>query len=139
MSQYVNFYAHKDGVFVSLTDYSRSNPMYKALEYDVPYEQGCILTKKIVSKAVDWFDNEIRAYENRIGRLIRENDSIEKLTDSLEKKLARIGENLDYIEDCSKEIAELKAQKAELYFIFRIKAEVWVGIEYNPNHNEEEE
>lgn len=139
MSQYINFYAHKNGVFISLTDYSRSNPIYKALEYEVPYEKGCVLTKEILSRAIDWFDIEIHAYESRIGKLAKENELIAKFTDPIEEKLNLINENLDYIEDCKNEIEELKAQKAELYFIFRIEAEIWVGIEYNPNHDEEEE
>ena len=139
MSQYVNFYAHKNDVFISLAEYSRNNLMYKALEYDAPYEKGCVLTKEILSKAIEWFDIEIHAYESRIERLTKENELIAKLSDPMEEKLDRFNENLDYIKDCENVIEELKAQKAELHFMFNIEAEIWIGIEYNPNFDEEEE
>lgn len=144
MSSYVNFYVEKNGVFISITDYSRNNPMYRAAESHVPYEKGVKLDEKIYSYIKGEFEESIERYEKALERYehnIEFTRKVEGIT--LAEKLEAVEEYRSFIEEVNEELEMTKAQLNHLNFIYHNiadwgEANVWIGIEWNPNYNEEE-
>ena len=145
MSSYINFFVEKNGVFISLTDYSRSNPMYRAAENCVPYEDGVKLDEKIYSYIKEGFEESIERCKKALKRYeynIEFTRKAEGIT--LDKKLEAVEEYQSFIEEVNEELEMTKAQLNHLNFIYRItdwtcgETNVWVGIEWDPNYKEEE-
>jgi len=136
MSQYVNFFIrHDNGKYISLTSFSRSNPIYEALEYLVPsYEGATLLTTSIYNEAYTNLTRNINAFEESIKEYKEENENIIKMSDPLDVKLEHIRENTRAIKDLEKEVDTYTAQRHYLSFLYELvdeweKNEIWVGIE----------
>ena len=145
MSSYVNFYVEKNGVFISLTDYSRNNPMYRAAESHVPYEKGVKLNKEIYSYMKEELEDSIEVYKKALKRYeynIEFTRKIEGIT--LNEKLEAVEEYHSLIEEVNEELEMTIAQLNQLNFIYHIaewnwkETNVWVGIEWNPDYKEED-
>ncbi len=145
MSSYVCFYVEKNGVFISLTDYSRSNPMYRAAEEHVPYEEGVKLDEKVYSRIKEEFEESIRRYKKALKRYEHDIEFTRKVEGiSLGEKLEAVAEYQSFIEEVNEELEIIEAQLNHLNFMYRItdwsckETNVWVGIEWNPNYKEED-
>ena len=146
MSSYVCFYVEKNGVYIPLTDYSRSNPMYKAAEYKVPYENGVKLDEKVYHAIKEELDEMIASYEKSLKRYEHDIEFTRKVEGiSLNEKLDAVAEYTSYIEEVNEELDMTKAQLNVLNFMYHNivkwncgETNVWVGIEWNPNYKEED-
>lgn len=144
MSSYVDFYIEKNGVFISLTDYSRNNPIYRVAEGYVPYGKGTKFDEKIYSYMKEGLEESIERYKKALERYEHNIEFTRKVEGiSLEEKLEAVEEYRSLIEEVNEEIEITKAQLNHLNFIYHNIAEwrdanVWVGIEWDPNYKEEE-
>ena len=140
MSSYVNFYIEKNGVFISLTDYSRNNPMYKVAEGYAPYGKGAKLDEKIYSYMKEGFEESIERYKKALKRYeynIEFTRKVEGIT--LDEKLEAVEEYRSFIEEVNEELEITIAQLNHLNFIYHNIVEwgetnIWVGIEWDPNY-----
>ena len=145
MSSYVNFFVEKNDVFIPLTDYSRSNPMYRAAENYVPYENGVKLDEKIYSDIKAEFEDSIERYEKALERYKHNIEFTRKVEGiSLGEKLEAVEEYQSFIEEVNEELEMTKAQLNHLNFMYHIGeygyrgTNVWVGIEWDPDYKEED-
>ena len=142
MSQYINFFiSHDNGKLIPLTSFSRSNPIYKVLEYLVPAYEGVIhLTSAVYDDAYANLTNDINSFEESIKNYKEENENIIKMSDPLDVKLERIRENIEAIKDLEKEIDFYTTQRHYLSFLYDLadewgeKNEIWIGIEVDTDN-----
>ena len=140
MSQYVNFFIrHNNGEFISIGDYSRSNPIYQALYDLVPYNSATPLTQSIYDNAYEDMTSSIENYKKFIEDYKKQNALIATMSDPLKEKLEAIAENNSAIKDLEEEIDMYTAQRYYLNHYFDMncdweKNQVWVGIEVDPSY-----
>lgn len=140
MSQYVNFFIrHNDGEFISIGDYSRSNPIYQALCDLVPYNSATPLTQSIYDNAYEDMTSSIENYKRFIEDYKKQNALIATMNDPLKEKLEAIAENETAIKSLEEEIDTYIAQRYYLNHYFDMNCEweknqVWVGIEVDPSY-----
>jgi len=140
MSQYVNFFIrHNNGEFISIGDYSRSNPIYQALYDLVPYNSATPLTQSIYDNAYEDMTSSIENYKKFIEDYKKQNALIATMSDPLKEKLEAIAENESAIKDLEEEIDMYTAQRYYLNHYFDMncdweKNQVWVGIEVDPSY-----
>jgi len=140
MSQYVNFFIrHNDGEFISIGDYSRSNPIYQALCDLVPYNSATPLTQSIYDNAYEDMTSSIENYKRFIEDYKKQNALIATMNDPLKEKLEAITENETAIKSLEEEIDTYIAQRHYLNHYFDMncdweKNQVWVGIEVDPSY-----
>ena len=135
MSQYINFFIkHDNGELIPIGDYSRSNPIYKALEYLVPYGEATLFTKDIYNNAYEDMSRAIEDYKRFIENYKKQNVLIATMNDPLNKKLEAIAENDSAIKELEEEIEIYTVQRYYLNLYYGMnskydKNEIWVGIE----------
>ena len=145
MSSYVNFFVEKNGVYIPLTDYSRSNPMYRAATNYVPYENGVKLDEKLYNSIKGELKGLIAGYKKALKRYEHDIEFTRKVEGiSLGEKLEAVAEYQSFIEEVNEELEMVEAQLNHLNFMYRItdwscgETNVWVGIEWDPNYKEED-
>ncbi len=145
MSQYVDFFIrHDNGKFISIGDYSRSNPIYQALQYIVPYENATPFTKEIFDEAYNDLTRSIEGFKRGIEDYKKQNTLIATMSDPLNEKLERIAENESSIKELEEEIETYTAQRYYLTLYFDMndhweKNEVWVGVEVSASYLNKED
>lgn len=145
MSQYVNFFIrHNNGEFIAIGDYSRSNPIYRALEDLVPYENATLFTQEIYNEAYKEMTRSIDSYKKYIEDYKKQNALIATMSDPLNEKLEAIAENEASIKDFEQEIEMYTAQRYYLNHYFNMndhwdKNEIWVGIEVSASYLNKED
>lgn len=112
MSSYVNFYIRVNKSFIPIGSYSRSNPIYRAINQMLPYEKITALTSEKIGKVIDEIKEEIEELEKLKEKDKQTCDKILSMVgNSVEEKMASIysieaeDENIDY------ELEELKYSK----------------------------
>ncbi len=145
MSSYIEFYVEQGGTYINVGSYSRSNPMYQILSDMVPYEKGMVLDDALFNEAEKEFEDSIKESKDRVEALKNTINLIGAMEGSIDEKIEAIESRQSLIKEYEEDIEMYEAQFMQFKTFYRminpyIKPEikVWVGIEWNPNYEEEE-
>lgn len=146
MSSYIEFYVEQGGTYINVGSYSRSNPMYQILSDMVPYEKGMVLDDALFNEAEKEFEADIKESKDRVEALkntiqligAMEGPIVEKV-EAIEEKQSLIKEYEEDIEMYEAQFMQFKTFRRMINPYIKPEIKVWVGVEWNPNYDEDEE
>ena len=138
MSQYIEFFIRKGNEsYINVGSYSRNNPIFGLLQYEVPYEKVEIVTGDL-SNFIRLFDHEIERLNKAITKEEALKTNIISANNSLEEKVETLIQTDAYIESLDEDLKATISQREFLYFLENIvnenelqdiEVEVYAGIE----------
>lgn len=146
MSQYIEFFIRKGNEsYINVGSYSRSNPIFQLLQYEVPYEKIEIVTGDL-SNFIRLFDHEIERLNKAITKEEALKTNIISANNSLEEKVETLIQTDAYIESLDEDLKATISQREFLYFLENIvnenelqdiEVEIYAGIEPGDPNKEE--
>ena len=146
MSQYIEFFIRKGNEsYINVGSYSRNNPIFGLLQYEVPYEKVEIVTGDL-SNFIRMFDHEIERLNKAITKEEALKTNIISANNSLEEKVETLIQTDAYIESLDEDLKATISQREFLYFLENIvnenelqdiEVEVYAGIEPGDPNKEE--
>lgn len=146
MSQYIEFFIRKGNEsYINVGSYSRNNPIFGLLQYEVPYEKVEIVTGDL-SNFIRLFDHEIERLNKAITKEEALKTNIISANNSLEEKVETLIQTDAYIESLDEDLKATISQREFLYFLENIvnenelqdiEVEVYAGIEPGDPNKEE--
>lgn len=150
MSAYVSFYLkHQDSVYLPLSHWSRSTPVFMAFQFDIPYE-GCVeVDNAFLDRAQAELKEHLDRYESMRQDSQKTIDFLKSLEAPLDEKMERYQEEQQFIADTDDDIEETKAAILYISFLRRIldsndeysdiHAQLYATYEFDPNYKENSE
>ena len=152
MSQYIEFYLKsKNGEFLPVGCFSRSSYIYRAFSLYTPYENGAPFGPNDLKRVVKDIEAERDSFKAILKKAEWKKDELLKSADTLDEKYGILENFSTTKEDCLEEIEAWESARSYINFLCDIVEDVkylddgydccnylWVGIEWVPNHKEEE-
>ena len=143
MSSYINFFVERNGVYIPVAEYSRSNPIYSALSDIAPYEKMIELDEKSYNEGIANFNRAIENFKYMISIDEKEIEDARSIEAPIQEKLQAIYEIRSDIRGAEEELDLVESQKAQFQFLYYMrdewsKVKVYFGIEVgDPGYPEE--
>lgn len=114
MSAYINFYLRGGDHFYPIGTYSRSSAIYEMFEeYTmVPWEKIMPVTKNVLANVQRNINENIEGFRNHIKTTQETIECIKTMNNSVEEKMERLNEEINWITDLEERIEELERVKS---------------------------
>lgn len=132
MSQYIQFFIRCEDKFVPMCSYSRSNTIFKAFAYDMPYGKIAPVTEDILRVSHDYLLVEEDGIKARIKLYQDQIESIQHFNNSVIDKLEAINSVTNDICELERDLVEIECTK----FFINICNDILMSAKYRDDGND---